>query len=49
MFMSKVGLVNTHPGLIIPLAVNPMGLFLTRQYFLNIPKEYEGAALIDGW
>jgi len=47
-FMSKVGLVNTHAGLIIPLAVNPMVVFLTRQYFLNIPEEYEEAALIDG-
>lgn len=47
-FMSKVGLVNTHAGLIIPLAVNPMVVFLTRQYFLNIPEEFEEAALIDG-
>jgi len=47
-FMSKVGLVNTHTGLIIPLAVNPMVVFLTRQYFLNIPEEFEEAALIDG-
>lgn len=35
-------------GLILPFAVNAFGIFLMRQAFLEIPKELEEAAVIDG-
>ncbi|MFI3299838.1 MAG: carbohydrate ABC transporter permease [Candidatus Gastranaerophilales bacterium] len=35
-------------GLILPFAVSAFGIFLMRQAFLNIPKEMEEAAIVDG-
>ena len=46
--MSSLGLVNTYPGLILPFVAGPLGVFLTRQYFLGIPDELIEAARIDG-
>lgn len=48
MGLSKIGLTNTYLGIILPLAVDPLAVFLMRQYMLGIPKDYEEAALIDG-
>lgn len=42
------GFVNTFPGLIIPGAVTPFGIFLMRQFFSTLPREIEEAAIIDG-
>lgn len=46
--MSSLGLVNTYPGLILPFLAGPLGVFLTRQFFLGIPDELLEAARIDG-
>lgn len=46
--LSKVGLTNTYLGLILPLAVDPLAIFLMRQYMIGIPDVYEEAALLDG-
>jgi multiple sugar transport system permease protein len=46
--MSSLGLVNTYPGLILPFLAGPLGVFLTRQFFLGIPTELIEAARIDG-
>lgn len=35
-------------GLILPFAVNAFGIFLLRQAFLQVPKELEESAVIDG-
>ncbi len=35
-------------GLILPFAVSAFGIFLMRQAFMQIPKELEEAAIIDG-
>jgi len=48
LMMSRLGWVNTYQGLILPVAFGSFGTFLMRQFFLNIPKELEEAALIDG-
>ena len=40
--------INTYQGLIIPHMVSVFGIFLLRQFFLSIPKDYEDAARIDG-
>jgi multiple sugar transport system permease protein len=46
--MSKLELVNTYPGLILPFLAGALGVFLTRQFFLGLPDELLEAARIDG-
>jgi multiple sugar transport system permease protein len=46
--MSALNLVNTYPGLILPFIAGPLGVFLTRQFFMGIPDELLEAARIDG-
>ncbi len=46
--MSKLDLVNTYPGLILPFLAGPFGVFLTRQFFQGMPDELIEAARIDG-
>ena len=42
------GWVNTYQALIVPWVANPLGIFLLRQFFQEIPRELEEAARIDG-
>jgi sn-glycerol 3-phosphate transport system permease protein len=42
------GLLNTYPGLILPLIATATGTFLYRQFFLTIPDELVEAAKMDG-
>ncbi len=44
----KVGLANTMAGVVIPGFASAYGIFMLRQFFLNIPMELEDAARIDG-
>ncbi|AFK85521.1 MULTISPECIES: carbohydrate ABC transporter permease [Thermoanaerobacterium] len=44
----KLGLYNNLLGIIIPPAATPTGVFLVRQYLLNVPDELIEAARIDG-
>ncbi|MBA7486919.1 L-arabinose transport system permease protein AraQ [subsurface metagenome] len=46
--MAKLKLLNTIPGVTLPLIALPIGVFLLRQFFINIPGELEDAARIDG-
>ena len=46
--MQQFGWVNSYQALILPWAFSAFGTFLLRQFFLNIPKELEEAALVDG-
>jgi multiple sugar transport system permease protein len=46
--MSKLRLVGTHWALIIPAAIQPLHIFLVRQFMMTIPKSYEEAAEIEG-
>jgi multiple sugar transport system permease protein len=46
--MAKVGWVNTYFALIVPFLVNPFGVFLMRQFFVDFPRELEEAAKMDG-
>lgn len=48
LIVSRLGLINTYQGMILPMAFSSFGAFLLRQFFLSIPKELEEAALIDG-
>ena len=42
------GWVDTYEALIIPWIAQPLGIFLLRQFFREIPRDLEDAALIDG-
>ena len=44
----ELGMVDTLWGVILPGFAGAFGIFLLRQYFLNIPADLEHAARIDG-
>ena len=46
--LKEMSLLNSYAGLVLPLAVDAMGIFLMRQFFEGLPKELEEAARIDG-
>ena len=46
--LKQFHLANTHTGLILLQAFSPFGVFMLRQYYLNIPTELSEAARIDG-
>jgi multiple sugar transport system permease protein len=46
--MVTFGWLNTYWALIMPTLVTPFGIFLMRQYIMNLPAEIEDAARIDG-
>ena len=44
----QLHMFNTYFGLIVPLLADAAGVFLMRQFFINIPLEVEESARIDG-
>lgn len=48
LLMRNLGWLNTYHGLIWLHGAGVYGIFLLRQHFLNIPKELEEAAVVDG-
>jgi len=44
----NLGLMNTYAGMVVPHLANVFGLFLLRQYVLQIPRDLFAAAEIDG-
>lgn len=46
--MSRMGLIDTYWGLILPFASSPFGVFLMRQQMQTLPSELLDAARIDG-
>jgi multiple sugar transport system permease protein len=46
--MEKLNLTDTLGALIVPGLATPLGVFLMRQFFMNLPREVEEAARIDG-
>lgn len=45
---SKLGWYDTYAALIVPFAANAFSIFLARQAFMALPKEYFDAATMDG-
>jgi len=46
--VKALGLLDTLPAVIFPLAASAFGVFFLRQFFIGLPRELEEAALIDG-
>lgn len=46
--MRELHLIDTYQALIIPGFFGGFGIFMFRQFFLNLPKELEEASRIDG-
>ncbi|MDQ2837182.1 MAG: carbohydrate ABC transporter permease [Actinomycetota bacterium] len=43
-----LGWLNSYQGLIIPRATSALGIFMLRQFFLQLPRELDDAARVDG-
>lgn len=46
--IQHMGLTNSYLGLVLPSMISGTAVFLMRQYFLTIPRDYKEAATIDG-
>ncbi len=46
--VSKMQMIDTYWGLILPAVANGLSIFLFRQFFMDIPKSYLEAARLDG-
>jgi ABC-type glycerol-3-phosphate transport system permease component len=44
----SVGLINSYPALFLPWIANPFGIFLLRQAFMEIPRDFDESAIVDG-
>ncbi|MEU6409163.1 carbohydrate ABC transporter permease [Microbispora sp. NPDC046933] len=42
------GLLDSHIGLVLPMLVQPLNIYLARQYFLDMPGELAEAGRLDG-
>lgn len=46
--VSRMGMVDTHAGLVLPLLASPFAVFLMKQFIQTLPSELLDAARIDG-
>jgi multiple sugar transport system permease protein len=46
--MREFGWFDTYQGLIVPLIFSSFGVFLLRQFFLTIPRDFHEAAMLEG-
>jgi ABC-type glycerol-3-phosphate transport system permease component len=46
--VKEFGLLNTYWGLILPMAVSPLGVFMMRQFIATLPEGIYEAARLDG-
>lgn len=46
--VQSLGWLDTVQGIVVPMIFSAFGTFLMRQYFVNLPKELEEAARLDG-
>jgi multiple sugar transport system permease protein len=46
--MQRLGWLNTYYAMIVPFLFTPFGIFMMRQFMLNIPTDYIDSARIDG-
>ena len=46
--IQSLGMVDTYWGIILPQIASPVAIFIFKQYFDGIPREFEEAAIMDG-
>ena len=46
--VKELEMLDSYAGLIVPMIFNAFGIFLLRQFYLNVPRELEEAAELDG-
>jgi multiple sugar transport system permease protein len=46
--LNELGIYDTRAAMVLPLVMDATGIFLMRQFFLQIPREMEEAARVDG-
>lgn len=46
--VSQLGLVDHYAALFLPWIANPFGIFLLRQAMIEIPRDYDESAVIEG-
>lgn len=46
--VQNMNLINTYAGLVLPSLISGTAIFLMRQYFMTLPRDYKEAALLDG-
>lgn len=46
--INSLNMVDTYWGIILPQLASPVSVFIFKQYFDGIPREFEEAAVIDG-
>ncbi|QSG13198.1 ABC-type sugar transport system, permease component [Halapricum desulfuricans] len=47
--IDDLGLINSYWGVLLPLAAQPLGVFLLYQFFKDLPEGLEEAARLDGF
>jgi multiple sugar transport system permease protein len=45
---ARLGMLNSYPGMVVPVMTGAFGIFMTKQYLLTIPDELLDAAKVDG-
>lgn len=48
LMLKELGLFNSYAGMILPICVSATGIFMMRQFFLQVPVALEEAARMDG-
>lgn len=48
MMYKNIGLMDTRIGIVLPLLINPLGIFILKQFMETIPRSYDEAAKLDG-
>ncbi len=48
MVVRSLGLTSSYASLFLPWIANPFGIFLLRQAFIEIPRDYDEAAKVEG-
>ena len=46
--VQNLGLTNSYLGLVLPSMISGTAIFLMRQYFMTLPRDFKEAATIDG-
>lgn len=47
-FVSGLGFADTYAGLTLPFIASAFGVFMLRQFFMTVPRDFHDAATIDG-